>query len=111
MCPAPSIARGDPREEAYGIRLLRLILVGALVASPLAPAALAYPITESAHHRVARHHRHHRCRTRRCGRLWWEHHRPRCVWISVGATLDPTAGQAPTWSDHGGFSFAELLEA
>lgn len=32
-------------------------------------------------------------------------------WVRTGATLDPTAGQAPTYSDHGGMSFAELLEA
>lgn len=32
-------------------------------------------------------------------------------WIRVGATLDPTSGQAPTFSDHNGMSFAELLIA
>lgn len=32
-------------------------------------------------------------------------------WSRVGATIDPTQGQAPTFSAHGGMSFAELLEA
>jgi hypothetical protein len=32
-------------------------------------------------------------------------------WQRVGATLDPTRGQAPTYDDHGGMSFAELLQA
>lgn len=32
-------------------------------------------------------------------------------WIRTGATIDPTQGQAPTYSAHGGMSFAELLEA
>lgn len=32
-------------------------------------------------------------------------------WVRTGATIDPTMGQAPTYSAHGGFSFAELLEA
>lgn len=32
-------------------------------------------------------------------------------WVSVGSTLDPTSGQAPTYSDHNGMSFAELLVA
>jgi hypothetical protein len=32
-------------------------------------------------------------------------------WVKVGATLDPTSGQAPTFSDHNGMSFAELLVA
>ena len=45
------------------------------------------------------------------GVRWWRDHQPKCRWITTGATLDPTAGQAPTYSDHGGFSFAELLEA
>lgn len=32
-------------------------------------------------------------------------------WVRTGATIDPTQGQAPTYSAHGGMSFAELLEA
>jgi hypothetical protein len=32
-------------------------------------------------------------------------------WFRIGATLDPTGGQAPTYSAHSGFSFAELLQA
>lgn len=32
-------------------------------------------------------------------------------WVRTGATLDPTQGQAPQFSAHGGMSFAELLEA
>ena len=32
-------------------------------------------------------------------------------WVRTGATIDNTRGQAPTYSDHGGMSFAELLEA
>lgn len=32
-------------------------------------------------------------------------------WFRVGATLDSTRGQAPTFSDHNGMSFAELLQA
>ena len=32
-------------------------------------------------------------------------------WIRTGATIDPTQGQAPTYSAHGGMSFAELLVA
>ncbi len=32
-------------------------------------------------------------------------------WVRVGATIDPTRGQAPTFSDHNGMSFAELLVA
>jgi hypothetical protein len=41
---------------------------------------------------------------------WAKTHRPRCLWKRTGATLDPTQGQL-AYSDHGGFSFAELLEA
>lgn len=37
-------------------------------------------------------------------------HRPRCHWRRTGATLDPTRGQT-AYADHGGFSFAELLQA
>lgn len=52
----------------------------------------------------------------RAGDIRWGHKhrwhpRLRCHWSRTGATLDPTSGQAPTYSDHGGFSFAELLEA
>lgn len=54
-------------------------------------------------------------RTRAGDIRWGRKHRwhptPRCRWTRTGATLDPTSGQAPTYSDHGGFSFAELLEA
>jgi hypothetical protein len=32
-------------------------------------------------------------------------------WITIGASVDPTQGQAPTYPDHGGMSFAELLQA
>lgn len=30
-------------------------------------------------------------------------------WVKVGATVDNTSGQAPTYSDHNGMSFAELM--
>lgn len=32
-------------------------------------------------------------------------------WVQIGATVDPTRGQAPYFSPHHGMSFAELLEA
>jgi hypothetical protein len=73
-------------------------MVGALSLAP-SPAAVAH----SAHCAAAPCHAHTPGHQRRLRR--------RCHWVRTGATLDPTSGQAPTYSDHGGYSFAELLEA